>query len=164
MNHKTLLDKNLYMAYRAQSKLFSYKFRSQEPRPFFRYVIIAIALLFLCSCAKEVSKPTTELSLPNRPEIATVQAIVDPVTYARQNIIGWQFNTRIMDKAKTDISFWYEWKQKGDPAVWKLKTTIPAGYSGINHHTMIGVTGEMEYIRLYAVEGTDRKFNLLMIK
>lgn len=130
-----------------------------------KHLTTILLIGLLASCTKEVSKPTIELRTPNRPEIITVQTIVDPITYARCcNIIGWQFRFNMATKAEADVKIWYNWKQKGEAHDWTFYADVRKGETFGGMATMIQVTGEIEYIRLVKVEGTDRKFNLLHVK
>lgn len=127
-------------------------------------ILVIVFALMLLSCSKEVSKPI-ELRTPSRPEVMTVNAMIDEYTYASCcGKIAWKFWFIIPRKAENDFRVWYNWKQKNEQTAHEFYVDIKKGNDYGGMATMIDVLGDIEYIRLVKVEGTDRKFNLLHVK
>lgn len=127
-------------------------------------LLIILLMSTAWSCTKEVSEPI-QLRTPSRPEVMTVSTIVDEYTYAQCcGKIAWKFWFTIPRKAENDMRVWYNWKQKNEQTDHTFYADIKKGNDYGGMATMIDVLGDIEYIRLVKVEGTNRKFNLLHVK
>jgi len=124
-----------------------------------KHLLTILLISGIWSCTKQADQPI-QLRTPSRPEIATVQPMVNTI----YGYMAWRFNFTIPNKAESNIKIWYNWKQKNESRDWTFEATIFKGQRAMDVFTMIDVLGQIEYIRLVKVEGTDRKFNLLHVK